>query len=187
MSDGRTLEFGMMVGSLRKGSLNRCLAEAMMGMAPDGVRFEHLPPIGELPHYDQDVFDEAVPEPVERLSAAIREKDAVVIAVPEYNYSFPGVLKNAIDWACRTKPQPFAGKPVFLMSASPSVYGGVRGQLELRQVLMAINAICLPRPEIMVREADGKFDDQGRLTDDRTREFLQKGLDALVDYARRFA
>lgn len=187
MSDGRTLEFGMMVGSLRKGSLNRRLAEAMMGMAPDGVRFEHLPPIGDLPHYDQDVFDEAVPEPVERLSAAIRAKDGLVIAVPEYNYSFPGVLKNAIDWVCRTKPQPFAGKPVFLMSASPSVYGGVRGQLQLRQVLMAVNALCLPRPEIMVRQADEKFDGEGRLTDERTGEFLEKAVAALAEHARRLA
>ena len=118
MRDGE-LVFGVMCGSLRKGSYNRLLGEAMARLAPDGVRLQNLPSIGDVPHFDEDLHGERVPDSVEALAQAVRDADAVIISVPEYNYSFPGVLKNAVDWLSWTKPQPFANKPVFIMSASP--------------------------------------------------------------------
>ena len=186
MRDGE-LVFGVMCGSLRKGSYNRLLGEAMARLAPDGVRLQNLPSIGDVPHFDEDLHGERVPDSVEALAQAVRDADAVIISVPEYNYSFPGVLKNAVDWLSWTKPQPFANKPVFIMSASPHPYGGSRGQLHFRQVLVAVNAVVLPRPEVIVANADEKFDEEGRLTDERTREFLGKALNGLQDYVRRFA
>ena len=187
MSDGRDLVFGVMVGSLRKESLNRKVADNLAEHLPEGARLTELPSIGELPLYDEDLEAGGLPEPVERLAAAIRDTDAVLVVTPEYNYSMPGVLKNAIDWMTQSRPQPFAGKPTGIITASPSPYGGIRCQHQLRQVLVAVNAIVLPRPEVHIAKADEKLDAEGRLTDERAREFLGKMLEALADYARRFA
>lgn len=187
MADKSGIVFGVLVGSLRKESLNRKVAGNLEEHAPDGVRIEELPSIGELPLYDEDLELSAFPLAVERMAEAIRKVDAVVIVTPEYNYSIPGVLKNAIDWMTQTKPQPFAGKPTAIATASPSPYGGIRAQHHLRQVLVAVNAIVIPRPEVHIAGADEKFDDQGRLTDERARDFLKKLLASLEDYARRFA
>ncbi len=121
------------------------------------------------------------------MAAAIRAVDGLVIVTPEYNYSFPGVLKNAIDWMTQTRPQPLAGKPTAIATASPSPYGGIRCQHHLRQVLVALNAETVVRPEVHIAGADEKFDENGRLTDERARKFLGKLLESLADHARRFA
>lgn len=187
MADKSEMVFGALVGSLRKGSINRKVAGNLQDLAPDGVRVEELPSIGEIPHFDEDVQNAGHPEAVLRMAEALRAVDALVIVTPEYNYSIPGVLKNAIDWMTRTRPQPFAGKPTAIVTASPGAYGGIRCQHQLRQVLVAVNAITLPRPEVHIPAADKKVDEAGHITDERTREFLGKLLAELANYVRRFS
>lgn len=127
MSD-TDLRFVVLLGSLRAGSVNRIVAEALPGLAPDGVTIEPLGSIGDIPHYDQDLLDRGVPEAVTTMAEAVSAADGVIIVTPEYNYSVPGVLKNALDWLSRMQPQPFAGKPVAIQTASPGMIGGARAR-----------------------------------------------------------
>src|SRR5690242_1814390 len=105
-------------GSLRKGSYNAMVARALPALAPAGMKLIPSPPIGTMPLYNADIQAEGFPEPVKVLADAIRAADAVLFVTPEYNYSIPGVLKNAIDWVSRLPDQPFAGKPIAIQSAS---------------------------------------------------------------------
>ncbi|WP_142847819.1 NADPH-dependent FMN reductase [Telmatospirillum sp. J64-1] len=171
-----------LVGSLRKGSYNAALARALPGWAPEGVEIHPLPSIGTLPLYDADLQDRGFPQEVTALAEAIRAADGVVIVSPEYNYSVPGVLKNALDWLSRLPEQPFAKKPVAIQSASPGIFGGARMQYHLRQVLVFLDAYVLPRPEVMVGQVMGKIDDQGNVTDTATRDFSQGQLAAFRDF-----
>ena len=116
------------------------------------------------------------------LRARIKAADALLIVTPEYNYSVPGVLKNAIDWASRPPEQPFDGKPIAIMGASPGALGTARAQYHLRQMFVFLNGMVLNRPEVMIGNAAQRFDAEGRLTDEKTREFvrallLAEGLD----------
>ncbi|MEM3400439.1 MAG: NAD(P)H-dependent oxidoreductase [Nitrososphaerota archaeon] len=121
-----------------------------------------------IPLYNQD-FENDVPAKVKEFKEKIRRADAILIATPEYNYSFPGVLKNAIDWASRPPgDNSFEGKPVAIMSASIGTLGGARAQYHLRQVLIALNMYPINRPEVMVPLAREKFDENGRLIDEST-------------------
>jgi chromate reductase len=121
---------------------------------------------------------------VQTLREQILRADALVIATPEYNYSMPGVLKNAIDWASRPPSQPFEGKPIALMSASPGGFGGARAQYQLRQVFIYLNGLILNRPEAMISAAHTKFDAQGELTDPTAADQLKALLAALADWTR---
>src|SRR5215212_5039269 len=150
-------------GSLRKGSFNTAALRAAQGLAPEGMTLE----------------------PAERLRAQIAAADAVLLVTPEYNYSISGVLKNAIDWASRPPNQPFEAKPVAIMGASPGLFGSVRAQYHLRQMLIFLNAMPLNRPEVMIGQAQNKFDADGNLTDEPTREFIRKLLVALRDWTER--
>lgn len=171
------------VGSLRKGSYNRALLEAARTLAPNGMEIEVVGLEG-IPVYNQDL-EAAAPDSVVRLKAAIRAADAVVIATPEYNYSVPGVLKNAIDWVSRPpSDNPFDGKPIAIMSASNGTIGGVRAQLHLRQVFVFLNGHVLPKPEVVVTFEQDKIKD-GVLVDEKTRELVRRQLDALASFARR--
>lgn len=118
---------------------------------------------------------------MQKLRDAIKAADGVLIACPEYNYSFSGVLKNAIDWASRPPEQPFDGKKIALMGASPGMLGTSRAQYQLRQVFIFMNGKVLNRPEVFIAAADKKFDVKGNLTDDKTREVIGKLLTALVN------
>ena len=115
-------------GSLRKGSLNRAIVNTLPALAPDGMRFTEAPSFAGLPIYDADLQADGFPPAVEAMGEAIRTADGVIIVTPEYNYSVPGGLKNAIDWISRLPNQPFAGKPVALQSASGGILGGARMQ-----------------------------------------------------------
>ena len=180
-----TLRLVTMLGSLRAGSLNGMLARALPGLAPAGVEVAPLPGLGTLPLYDADVQARGFPPEVEALAEAIRAADGVVIVSPEYNYSLPGVLKNALDWLSRLPQQPLAKKPVAIMSVSPGGVGGARMQHHLRQVLVFLDAYVLPRPEIMVGGAAGKFDEAaGTLTDQSTRDHVAAHLQAFAGFAR---
>lgn len=155
-------------GSLRRGSFNTKLLRHFARTLPEGVAFSEAE-IGDVPPFDADSMTPGnFPSPVGRLIAQVGEADAIVFATPEYNYSIPGVLKNAIDWISREKPSPFAGKPIAIMSASTSLMGGVRAQYHLRQVLVFLDAHPVNKPEIIVGSAPSRFDDAGNLTDDTT-------------------
>jgi len=171
-------------GSLRKGSFNSAALRAAQGLAPEGMTIE-CAEIGDLPLYNDDVRAAGFPPPAERLRAQLAAADAILLVTPEYNYSISGVLKNAIDWASRPPSQPFEAKPVAIMGASPGLFGSARAQYHLRQMLIFLNAMPLNRPEVMIGQAQNKFDADGNLTDEPTREFVRKLLVALRDWTER--
>jgi chromate reductase len=165
-------------GSLRAKSYNTWLLRVAMENAPQGMLIR--PASIDLPLYNEDVRELGYPPPVSQLRAQIAHADALLIATPEYNSSVPGVLKNALDWVSRPPDQPFNGKPVAIMGASPGRFGTVRAQNHLRQSLVALNANVLAKPAVMVAGAEALFDDSGQLTDVTTREHIVKLLEALA-------
>ncbi|MCW4008437.1 MAG: NAD(P)H-dependent oxidoreductase [Candidatus Bathyarchaeota archaeon] len=172
------------VGSLRNGSYNKALMRAAMALKPDDAVIEIFD-IGGIPPFNQDL-EENPPEIVKKFKAAIKAADALLIATPEYNYSVPGVLKNAIDWASRPYgDNAFAGKPVAIMSASIGSFGGARAQYHLRQILLALDMYPLNRPEVMLPFADESVDAEGNLTNEKTRQLIRELLEALVTWTRK--
>lgn len=185
MTQGTPLHFVTLLGSLRKASFNGIVARTLPDLAPEGITISPLGCISAFPHYNQDVQDAGFPEPVLAMAEQIRAADGVIVVTPEYNYSVPGVLKNALDWLSRVTPQPFAGKPLAIQTASPGAIGGARAQYHLRQSLVFLNAYVLNRPEVMIGQATGKFDtDRLELTDQKTRDFLATQITALAELAR---
>jgi chromate reductase, NAD(P)H dehydrogenase (quinone) len=185
MADERPLNFVGMVGSLRKASFNAAIARALPGLAPEGVTIEPLPSVGEFPLYNHDIQLDGFPPVVTKTVEAIRKADGVIIVTPEYNHSYPGVLKNAIDWISRVPNQPFAGKPVALQTSSPSLFGGLRAQLPLRHVFVYLDGRMLNKPEIIIPQVNTKIDAaSGELTDPATRGFLADQLKAFASFAR---
>ncbi len=166
-------------GSLRAESFNTGLLRAMQALAPAGMTVE-IADISGVPLYREEVYKEGFPPAVETLRKQIAAADALLIATPEYNYSVSGVLKNAIDWASRPPSQPFNGKPVGIVGASPGRMGTARAQYHLRQVLVCLNAQTLNKPEVMVSGAGDAFDADGRLTDETARTILADLLAALA-------
>jgi len=179
-----TLRFVTLVGSLRQGSYNRMIADTLPELAPAGVIITAAPSIAGIPLYDADLQNKGFPPDVLALAAAIQAADGVIIVTPEYNYSVPGVLKNAIDWLSRLSPQPLAGKPLAIQSASMGVMGGVRAQYHLRQILVFLDALVLNKPEVMVGAAQTKVDEaKGRLVEEGTRKFIASQLEAFAAFA----
>lgn len=172
-------------GSLRRGSYNAAIARALPALAPEGMRVTALEGIGELPLYNADIQAQGFPQRVQAMAEAIRAADGVIFVTPEYNYSVPGVLKNAIDWLSRLPQQPFAGKPVAIQSASPGAFGGARAQYHLRQILVFLDAYCLNRPEVMVSAAQTRISEAGELTDAATRDFIKGQLAAFAGFIAR--
>lgn len=142
-----------------------------------------LADIAQIPVYNEDLRAEQVPTAVQTLADAIARADAVLIATPKYNYSIPGGLKNALDWVSRLPNQPFANKPVAIMGVSPGAIGTARAQYHLREVFVFLDAKVLNKPEIMIGGALERFDDQGRLHDQKTRDFIGSQLAALRTWA----
>lgn len=141
-----------------------------------------------IPSYNGDVEAKGDPAPVAAFKRAIKESDALLIATPEYNYGIPGVLKNAIDWASRPpRKSVLNGKPVAIMGASPGGGGTARAQLALRQSFVFTQTYALLQPEVLVPRAHEKFNADGRLEDEPTRQFVRQLLDALAEWAQRFA
>ncbi|HEX6250642.1 MAG TPA: NADPH-dependent FMN reductase [Gemmatimonadaceae bacterium] len=182
---GRLVVCGI-AGSLRRGSYNRALLRAAQELAPPDVEIRVFDRMADIPLYNHDVEVEGDPEPVQALKRAIGEADALLFATPEYNHGVPGVLKNAIDWASRpARDSVLSGKPAAILGASTGITGTARAQSQLRQAFVFTNTPALLQPEILVYRAKEKFDADGRLTDDRTREFVGKLLHALADWTRR--
>jgi len=171
-------------GSLRKNSFNKAILRAASETLPEGVQLEIFDLEG-IPPFNQD-FEHTPPEKVRQFKERIRAADAILIATPEYNYSIPGVLKNAIDWASRPSgDNAFEDKPVAIMSASGSMLGGARAQYHLRQTFVWLNMRALNRPEVIVNYADKKIDKDGKVTDEETRRKIKELLVALINWTRR--
>ena len=171
-------------GSLRKGSCNRALLRAALELVPDGARLETFE-LGGIPPFNADL-ESSPPEKVKEFKRRIRAAGAVLIVTPEYNYSVPGVLKNAIDWASRPHgDNAFEGKPVAMMSASTGMLGGARAQYHLRQSFVFLDMHPVNKPEVFVTFAHQKFDDEGRLLDKQTKELIGELLGNLVAWTKR--
>lgn len=184
MSNQISLRFVTLVGSLRRLSLHAAIADSLQELAPENVQIARLPSVGKLPHYDADVQADGFPQSVLDLGNAISEADGVIIVTPEYNYSVPGVLKNALDWLSRLPNAPFAAKPVAIQSASPGIFGGARAQYHLRQSMVFLDAQVLNKPEVMVGGAAGKIDvEKKSITDQQTREIISAQLKAFALFA----
>lgn len=170
-------------GSLRRGSYNAALARAMASVTPAGMSLSAAPSLAEIPLYDADVQERGFPPAVIALGDAIRHADGVMIVTPEYNYSVPGVLKNAIDWVSRLPDQPFANKPVALASASQGILGGARAQYHLRQTMVFLDAFVFNRPEVIVPAVQTKVDKAtGELTDEATLAVVRQQLAAFARF-----
>jgi chromate reductase len=173
-------------GSLRQGSFNRATLRAAAALVPEGAEIEIFE-IDGLPGFNQDE-EKSPPQKVVELKQKVRAADAILFVTPEYNYSMPGVLKNAIDWASRPYgDSAWDGKPAAIMGASVGAIATARAQYHLRQSMVFLNMFPLNQPEVMIGHAADKFDAEMNLTDEKTREHIRKQLAALVDWTRRLA
>jgi chromate reductase len=181
--EGQLLILGF-AGSLRKGSYNKALLRAATDLLPEEAKLEIFDLEG-IPPFNQEL-ESQMPERVKEFKAKIRAADAILVATPEHNYSVPGVLKNAIDWASRPYgDNSFEDKPVAIMSASTGMLGGVRAQYHLRQTFVFLDMHPVNKPEVFVTFANQKIDDQGRLTDEASRGVIKELLKALVALTKR--
>ena len=177
-------QIGYIIGSLRKESHNRKLANALIKLGPPDFNFKELR-IGDLPLYDQDDDRSQAPE-VQRLKSELRAVDALIFFTPEYNRSIPGVLKNAIDHASRPYGQSaWAGKPAGVMGASTGAISTAVAQLHLRTILAALDMPTLGLPEVYIQVKDGFFDDAGNFASPETRKFLHGWMDKYAAWVKR--
>lgn len=179
-----TLKIAAVSGSLRAASLNTAVMQTLPDLAAEtmsvqGCTLEAIPP------YNQDIQDnEPWPDAVRRLGDTFREVDGIIFVTPEYNYSVPGVLKNAIDWVSRLENQPLKHKPVGVMGASMSGQGTSRAQYHLRQVMVFLEAIVMPKPEVFIARAHEQIRD-GHLDNDETRDHVAGFLAAFGAWIER--
>jgi chromate reductase len=174
-------------GSLRKKSYNAALVRALPVLAPEGMSLTASPPFDMIPHYNHDDQETSgFPASVTAFADAIRAADGVIIVSPEYNWTIPGTLKNAIDWVSRMKEQPFRDKPVALQSCSGALLGGSRMQYHLRQCLTSVDALLFGRPEVIVTFAPQKFDATTlELTDQTTRDMIKLQLAGFAGFIKK--
>jgi chromate reductase len=173
-------------GSLRKGSYNAAIARALPALAPPELAFTEAPSFAGFPIYSADIQNAGVPADVNAFADAIRAADGVVIVSPEYNWSIPGGLKNAIDWVSKLKDVPFKDKPVALQSASTGQVGGARMQYHLRMSLQSIDAQLFGRPEVFVNFASQKIDEKtGEITDNAVKDIIKLQLAAFAKFIAR--
>ena len=172
-------------GSLRKASINRALLDAVADTLPAHASMSIFEGLDRLPIFNSDLDD---PAPVVELKGAIAAADGVVFAVPEYNYSIPGGLKNALDWVSRPPAtSPMRGKPVGIVGAASGMSGTIRAQTHLRQMLVYSDSPCLNQPEVLIARAHERFDKAGHLHDDSTRDLLARFGTAMVAFVERHA
>jgi chromate reductase len=189
MVAARQLDVLVICGSLRNGSYNAALARTLPALAPAGLSLRFAQSFADFPIYDADIQTASgFPAQVNAWADAIRSADALIIVSPEYNWSIPGGLKNAIDWVSRMKDQPFQDKPVALQSAAGGILGGSRAQYHLRQSLTSVDAILFGRPEVIVTFAPQKFDDKTlELKDATAIDVIKQQLAGFEVFVRRLA
>lgn len=180
----KTLNVVSICGSLRKGSYNRIVMNALQGYAPEGMRIAEAPSYAEFPLYNADIQNSSgFPAPVQTLAEAIRAADGVIFVSPEYNYGVPGPLKNAIDWVSRLPNQPFANKPIALISASAGILGGGRMQYDLRRSMIFLDAWTMNKPEIFIGNVSQKIDEKtGQIKDEQAIGFIKQQLAAFAKF-----
>jgi chromate reductase, NAD(P)H dehydrogenase (quinone) len=179
----KTIHVLGIAGSLRKTSYNRGALRAALELLPEGVELETYD-LADLPMYNDDTQGEDAPEAVKRFKAKVAEADALLLATPEYNWSVPALLKNAIDWASR-QPNVLEGKPIALMGASVGNFGTVRVQMHWRQIFAYTGSFVLVKPDVFIFRAQERFDAEGNLTDESTRQQISALLEALHLWVRR--
>lgn len=184
MSDAGGIKVLGICGSLRKGSYNMAALRAAIASKPPGMTVE-VADISQIPLYNEDVRAQGFPPPVQKLREQIAAADALLFACPEYNYSMSGVLKNAIDWASRPPDQPFAGKPCAILGAAAGMAGGARAQGDLRRSMVFLDMHPLNKPEVLIGQAQTKFDENGNLTDDAAKGFIRDMMAALAAWTRQ--
>jgi chromate reductase, NAD(P)H dehydrogenase (quinone) len=174
-------------GSLRQGSYNAALARTLPSLAPAGLAIAAAPAWDKMPVYNHDIQDATgFPAEVTAWADAIRAADGVIIVAPEYNWSIPGGLKNAIDWVSRMKDVPFKEKPVALQSCATGPLGGARMQYHLRQCLTSIDAFLFGKPEVLLSFSAKKFDEKTlELIDQPTIDIVKQQLAGFEKFARR--
>jgi chromate reductase len=173
-------------GSLRKGSFNKAILRAAVELLPEGAELDTFDLEG-IPPFNQDL-EGHMPERVKEFKGKIRAADAILIATPEYNYSVPGVLKNAIDWASRPYgDNAFHGKPVALMGASIGMLGTARAQYHLRQIFVFLDVYPMNQPEVMIPFVEAKIDQNGNLADEKTRNKIRELLEGLITWTERLS
>jgi chromate reductase, NAD(P)H dehydrogenase (quinone) len=173
-------------GSLRRGSHNRALLRAATELAPSALHIV-IHELDGIPLYNGDVEAAGTPPTVVQLRDAIRKAEGLLIATPEYNHGVPGVLKNTIDWLSRPpRDSALNGKVAAVMGASPGMTGTARGQSQLRQAFVFTNTYALLQPEVLVGRAHEKFDADGRLVHQATRDVLATFLERFADLIARF-
>lgn len=177
--DNKIVKIAGFTGSLRRDSYNMAALRAAGTLLPENALLDIIDLSG-LPFFSEDLEAEGVPPSVADYKSRLAEADAVLISTPEYNYSIPPVLKNALDWASRGEDLPLFGKPLAIMSASVGMLGGARVQYHLRQVCVALNLLALNKPEVFITNANTKFDEAGNLIDERTKNSIKRLLDALI-------
>jgi chromate reductase len=180
----KTLNVVSICGSLRKGSYNRIVMNALQGYAPEGMRIIEAPSYAEFPLYNADIQNSSgFPAPVQTLADAIRAAAGVIFVSPEYNYGVPGPLKNAIDWVSRLPNQPFANKPIALISASAGILGGGRMQYDLRRSMIFLDAWTMNKPEIFIGGVSQKIDEKtGQIKDEQAIGFIKQQLAAFAKF-----
>ena len=183
MSDAKGINVLAICGSLRTGSYNRAALRTAIELKPPGMAIETAD-ISAFPLYNEDVRAQGFPPPVETVRRQIAAADALLFVTPEYNYSMSGVLKNAIDWASRPPDQPFAGKPVAIMGAAAGMAGSARAQYDLRRCCVFLDMHPLNKPEVLIGQAQTKFDAEGRFTDEVGRGLIRDLLVALEQWTR---
>jgi chromate reductase len=171
-------------GSLRKGSFNMMALRVAQGLAPAGMKVD-IADISAFPLYNEDVKAQGFPPPVQTFREQIAAADALLFVTPEYNYSISGVLKNAIDWGSRPPNQPFDGKPIAMMGASGGVLGTARAQYHLRQTCVFLNMLPVNKPEVMIPQAQTRFDAQGNLADETAKGLIKQLLESLQAWTLR--
>jgi len=172
------------VGSLRKNSLNRALMDAAVELAPPEAKIE-VASLDGIPLFNQDLENDP-PQAVTWLKAKVRKADAILFATPEYNYSIPGVLKNAIDWASRPyQDNAWNGKPCGIMGVSTGMIGTARAQSHLRLSCVFLNMFPLNRPQVFISYAEEKFKN-GRLEDQKSRDKVEEMVNSLIQWAPKF-
>lgn len=176
-------KLAVFVGSLRKSSSNKMLAEALKDSAPEGVEFEYINL--RLPLYNEDVETAGIPEEVQKAKKLVEAADGVLFVTPEYNRSVPGVLKNAIDWISRPYGQSsFAGKPVGIVGSSVGPVGTAVAQSDLRHIMLFQGAKIMGQPEVYVANAYEVFGDDGAVLSERWQKNFKQYIEAFIAWIK---